>query len=133
MPWEIQLACVQLTDRHTHAYTLTNNRAGSEQGCTEFCDLWGFSHSLVVLQLPGATGFDLIKGICELGTGTGWEETCARKMQNKWNRMKTMKMIMTALLVHIVIPESTRIIIKIIMTMTMMMMIIIMTDEDDTD
>lgn len=46
-----------------------------------------------------------------------------------------MKMIMTALLVHIVIPESTRIIIKIIMTMTMMMMmmIIIMTDEDDTD
>lgn len=46
--------------------------------------------------------------------------------------MKTMKMIMTALLVHIVIPESTRIIIKIIMTMTMMM-IIIMTDEDDTD
>lgn len=48
--------------------------------------------------------------------------------------MKTMKMIMTALLVHIVIPESTRIIIKIIMTMTMMMMmIIIMTDEDDTD
>lgn len=45
--------------------------------------------------------------------------------------MKTMKMIMTALLVHIVIPESTRIIIKIIMTMTMM--IIIMTDEDDTD
>lgn len=47
--------------------------------------------------------------------------------------MKTMKMIMTALVVHIVIPESTRIIIKIIMTMTMMMMIIIMTDEDDTD
>lgn len=71
------------------------------------------------------------KGICELGTGTGWEET--RKMQIKWNRMKTMKMIMTELLVHIVIPESTRIIIKIIMTMTMMMMIIIMTDEDDTD
>lgn len=56
------------------------------------------------------------------------------KMQSKWNRMKTMKMIMTALLVHIVIPESTRIIMKIIMTMTMMMMmIIIMTDEDDTD
>lgn len=68
MSWEIQLACVQLTDRHTHAYTLTNNRAGSEQGCTEFCDLWGFSHSLVVLQLPGATGFDLIKGF------VSWEQ-----------------------------------------------------------
>lgn len=45
-----------------NTHKLTNNQTVCEQDGQSLRDLRGFIRSLVVLRLPGARGFDLIKG-----------------------------------------------------------------------
>lgn len=54
-----------------HACMLTNNEVGSERGMDRaYATFWGFRRFLVVLQLPGARGLNLIKGFASLE----WEQ-----------------------------------------------------------
>lgn len=86
MPWEIQIDCVQRAHTRTRTHTLTNNQAAANRDGQSLCDLPGFSRSLVVLPLPGAWGFDLIKGFVSRGNRrrVGGRSEEARCGETKW-------------------------------------------------
>lgn len=90
VPWEIQIDCVRRAHTGTRAHTLTNNQATANRDGQSLCDLPGFSRSLVVLPLPGAWGFDLIKGFVSWGNRrrVGGRSEEARCGETKWREGK---------------------------------------------